>query len=86
MDVIRKRLLVRAALYLRMHPLAVVEARLGSVDSWPSYVLRYMFLLEPDSRVTKVAAFIYGNNVRRSDAVTCYNELTCCIRDVWKPC
>ena len=39
-SVICKRLLVRAA---SMDPLAVVEAQLGSVDSWPSYVLRYMF-------------------------------------------
>ena len=56
-----------------MDPLAVVEAQLGSVDSWPSYVLRLMFMLEPNSRVMKkVAAFMYGNNVRLSDAVACY--------------
>ena len=53
-------------------PLDVVEAQLGSVDSWPSYVLRYMFLFEPNSRVTKLAAFMYGN-ARGSDAVACYN-------------
>ena len=74
MDVIRKRLLGRAASFLRMDPLAVVETQLGSVDSWPSYVLRYMFFLEPNSRVMKkVAAFLYRNNVRGSDAVACYN-------------
>ena len=56
-----------------MYPLAVVEAQLGSVDSWPPYVLRLMFMLEPNSRLMKkVAAFIYGNNVRLSDAVGCY--------------
>ena len=33
-----------------------------------------MFKLEPNSRVMKkVAAFMYGNNVRLSDAVACYN-------------
>jgi hypothetical protein len=54
-----------------MDPLAVV-AEIGSVDSWPPYVLRLMFMLEPNSRVMKVAAFMYGNNVRLSDAVAYY--------------
>ena len=54
--------------------LAVVEAQLGIVDIWPSYVLRDMFLWEPNSRVTKkVAAFMYGNSVRLCEAVACYN-------------
>ena len=39
-----KRPMVRAA--AAMDPLAVVEAQLGIVDIWQSYVLRYMFLLE----------------------------------------
>jgi hypothetical protein len=57
-----------------MDPLAVVQVLLGSVDSWSSYVLILMFLLEPNSRVMKkVAAFMYGKNVRLSDAVGCYN-------------
>ena len=69
-----KRLLVRPASFLMMSdPLAVLEAPLGSVDSWPSYVLGYMFLLQPNSHVTKkVAAYMYGN-VRGSEAVACYN-------------
>ena len=47
-----------------MDPLAVVEAQLGSVDSWPPYVLRLVFMLEPNSRVMKKAAeFMYRNNV-----------------------
>ena len=60
MDVIRKRLLVQAASFLRMSDLlAVVEAQLGSVESWPSKVLIYMFLVEPNSHVIKkVAAFM----------------------------
>ena len=67
--------MVRAASFLRMSdPLAVVEAQLGSVNSWPSKVLRYIFLAEPNARVMeKLAAFMYGNNVRVSDAVTCSN-------------
>jgi len=56
-----------------MDPLGVIEAQLGSVDSWPPYVLRLMFMLEPNPRVMKkVAAFMYGNNVRLSDAMACY--------------
>ena len=57
-----------------MDPLAVVEAQLGIVDIWPSYVLSDMFLWEPNSRVTKnVAAFMYGKCVRLSDTVACYD-------------
>ena len=42
-----------------MDPLALVEAELGSVDSWPLYVIRDLFLLEPNSCVMKkVAAFM----------------------------
>jgi len=63
--------LVRA---VSMDRLAVVEAQLGSVDSWPAYELRLMFILKPNPRMLKkVAAFMYGNNVRLSDAVACYN-------------
>ena len=57
-----------------MDPLAVVEAHLGSVDSWTPYAFRLMFMLEPNSRgMKKVAVFMYGINVRLSDAVACYN-------------
>ena len=57
-----------------MDPLAVVEAQLGIVDIWPSYVLRDMILWEPNSRGTKkVAAFMYWNGVRLRDAVVCCN-------------
>jgi hypothetical protein len=56
-----------------MDPLAVVEAHVVSVDSWAPDVLRLMFMLEPNPHVMKkVAAFMYGNNVRLSDAVACY--------------
>ena len=54
-----------------MDTLAVV-AQLGSVDSWPPYVLRLMFMLEHNPHVMKKAAFMYGNHVRLSDAVACY--------------
>ena len=42
-----------------MDPLAVVEAQLGSVDSWPVYELTRMFILKPYPRLVKhVAAFV----------------------------
>jgi hypothetical protein len=57
-----------------MVPLAIVGAQFGIVDVWPSYMLIDMFLWEPNSRVMKkVGAFMYGNSVRLSDAVACYN-------------
>ena len=36
-----------------MYTLAVAETQLGIVDIWPSYAL--MFLLEPNSHITKCA-------------------------------
>ena len=57
-----------------MDPLAVDEGQLGNVDSWHEYELTRMFILKPYPRLVKhVAAFMYGNNVRLSDAVACYN-------------
>jgi hypothetical protein len=45
-----------------MDPLAVVEDKLGSVDSWPSNLLTDMFCEEHKVSVSKrVAAFVYGN-------------------------
>ena len=66
-----KMALVRAA---STDPLVVVEAQLGSVESWPPHVLRFIFILKPYPRVVKqVAAFMYGNYVRLSCAVGWYN-------------
>ena len=42
-----------------------------------------MFILKPNPRLVKhVAAFMYGNNVRLSDAVACYNACNCHQRGV----
>ena len=57
-----------------MDPLVVAEAQLGTMYIWPSYVLSDIFLCEPNSRVMKkVAAFVYGNSLRLSDAVASCN-------------
>ena len=62
-----------------MDPFAVVEAQLSTVDISQQYVLRIRFMLEPNSRVMKkVAAFMYGNNVRLSEDVACYNACNGC--------
>ena len=56
-----------------MCPLALVEKQLGSIDSWPSSVIRDKFDSEPTVRVSRrVAAFLYGNGVNVSDAVKLY--------------
>jgi len=52
----------RSSWLLAMDPLAVVEDKLGSVDSWPSNLLTDMFCEEHKVSVSKrVAAFVYGN-------------------------
>ena len=56
-----------------MDPLAVVEEKLGSVDTWPSSVLTDMFHEEPKVNVSRrVAAFLHGNGVSVKDAANLY--------------
>jgi hypothetical protein len=56
-----------------MDRLAVVEEKLGSVDTWPSIVLKDMFYEEPRVSVSiKVAAFLHGNGVSAKDAAKMY--------------
>ena len=61
--------------FLRMtDPLSIVEAQLGSVESWQSEVLINMYMEGPRARLRKrVATFMYGNCVRVGEAVACYN-------------
>ena len=68
-----------------MDPLAIVEAQLGIVEIWPSYVLRYMFLSEPISYIMKkVAAFMYGKSARRLTTWPVIRRVTVDIRGPWK--
>jgi len=54
-------------------PLSIVENRLGSVQTWPTYVITYMFAEDPTMpSVRMVAAFMYGNNVPLREAIECY--------------
>jgi hypothetical protein len=53
-----------------MYLLAEFESRLGSVDIWPSYILRFLFVDPPNSAtVWRVAGFFYGNGIECSLAV-----------------
>lgn len=47
-----------------MYLLTALESRLGSVDTWPSYILRFLFVDLPNAAtIRRVAGFFYGNGV-----------------------
>jgi len=57
-----------------MDTLRAVEDILGDVESWSTYIIYNMFLVEPNSiSVKKVAAFMYGNAVPVTSAINCFN-------------
>jgi hypothetical protein len=47
--------------------LEAVEEHLGPIDSWPTYIIRYMFTDHPtpvkSANLKKVIAFFFGNGV-----------------------
>jgi hypothetical protein len=53
-----------------MYLLAVFESRLGSIDIWSSYILRFLFV-DPaySTTVRRVAGFFYGNGIECGLAV-----------------
>jgi hypothetical protein len=56
-----------------MYLLAVFESRLGSIDTWPSYILRFLFIDQPNSAtVRRVAGFFCGNGIECSLAAEFY--------------
>jgi hypothetical protein len=56
-----------------MYLLAVFEARLDSIDIWPSYILRFLFIDPPNSAtVRRLAGFFYGNGIECSVAAKFY--------------
>jgi hypothetical protein len=57
-----------------MDPLSLVEEHVGAVETWPTYIIRHVFVDEPDARTVKnLAGFFYGNEVPLRDAVNCVN-------------
>ena len=56
-----------------VNPLLVVEHRLGAIEIWPSYIIRYLFLNCPRSLIIeKMTAFFYGNGITLSLAIRLY--------------
>jgi hypothetical protein len=57
-----------------MDSLSLVEERVGAVETWPSYIIRHMFMDEPNARTVKsLAGFLYGNEVDLESAIKCVN-------------
>jgi len=57
------------------NPLRVVEQRLGIVDTWPSSIIRFLFLECPTHRAIKLlSAFFYGNYIPPSLATKLYER------------
>ena len=66
-----------------MDPLAVVEEKLGIVDTWPSSVLTDMFYNEPKVSVSsRFAAFLHGNVFSVRDAAKLYKVSQAAWRNV----
>ena len=57
-----------------MDPLKTVEDILGDVESWPTYIVFNLFVVETNTiSVKKVAAFMYGNAVLVISTINCFN-------------
>ena len=60
-----------------VNPLLVVEHRLGTIETWPSYVIRYLFLnCTRPLKIKKMTAFFYGNGITLSLAIRLYQICT----------
>jgi len=56
-----------------LNPLLVVKHRLDSIEKWPSYIIRFLFLNCPKRRIiTTLTAFPYGNGITLSLAIKLY--------------
>jgi len=73
-----------------MDPLRAVEDILGDLETWPTYIITNMFIVEPNTiSVKKVVAFLYGNGVPVERAIDCFNAcmgldsyyVSCAMRD-----
>jgi hypothetical protein len=57
---------------MAMSPLRRVKEMVGGVDSWPTYIVLDMFVVESNALVKKkVAGFMYGNEVPVETAADC---------------
>ena len=56
-----------------LNPLLVVEHRLDTIETWPSYIIRFLFLNCPTRKIiTTLTAFFYGNGISLSLAIKLY--------------
>jgi hypothetical protein len=54
--------------------LHVVESHLGPIDTWPSYIIEYLFVDTPTPEVVKdLTAFFFGNGVSKTLAYRLYH-------------
>ena len=66
-----------------MDPLAVMDEKLGSFDTWPLSILTDMFYEETKVNVSRrVAGFLYGNAVSVKDAAKLYKATQTAWRNV----
>ena len=55
------------------NPLIEAEHRLDSIETWPSYIIRYLFINCPRPLIIKkLTAFFYGNGITLSLAIRMY--------------
>jgi len=51
-----------------------VEQRLAQIDTWPTYIIRYLFFDVPKPRIVrKLTASFYGNDIPSPIALQLYN-------------
>jgi len=75
-----------------------VEQRLGQIDTWPTYIIRYLFIDVTKHRIVrKLTASFYGNDIPESIASRFYNacndiynlhatEYNCNLYSHWQRC
>jgi hypothetical protein len=75
-----------------------VEQHLGQIDTWPAYIIRYLFIDVPKPGIVrKLTAFFYGNNIPVFIASQLYkacndkynlqvNEYICALYSHWQRC
>jgi hypothetical protein len=57
-----------------MDPLSLVEVRVCAVETWPSFIIRHMFMDEPNGLTVKnLAGFLYEKEVPLETAIKCVN-------------
>jgi hypothetical protein len=57
---------------MALSPLKRVEEIVVGVDSWPTYIVLFMFVEPNDREMKQVAGFMYGNEVPLQTAANCY--------------